>query len=135
MLRKSSLSLVLALGLWLMCIPTHANIDGPDTYVYVEVSLREVTIEGMRQRLALLQGSNYSVAADDAIDAETRVRVADVYARFGTSVGAHMAYGTRHASLIETWLNENPTWKGRYASLDSQFRSLSEQLNASRRPQ
>lgn len=135
MLRKSSLSLVWALGLWLLCMTAHADIDGPDTYVYVEVSVREATIEGMRQRLALLQGSGYTVAADDAIDAQTRVRVADVYTRFGTTAGAHVAYGTRHARLIDAWLNENPTWKSRYATLDSQFRALSDQLNASRRPQ
>lgn len=135
MLRRKSHSLAWGLCLWLLCLTASAEIDGPDMYVYVEVSVREATIEGMRQRLALLQRSDYSIDADNAIDTQTRVRVADVYAQFGTTASAHVAYGTRNAALIGAWLDQNPTWKSRQATLNSQFRSLSDQLSASRRPQ
>jgi hypothetical protein len=135
MLRKKSHSLAWGLCLWLLCFTAYAELDGPDMYVYVEVSVREATIDGMRQRLTLLQSPQYTLEADAAVDQLTRVRIADVYAQFGTTPGAHVAYGTRNAARIEQWLDENPTWKGRYATLDSQFRSLSNQLSASRREQ
>lgn len=135
MLRKFSHWLALSLGLWLLCATARAEIDGPDMFVYVEVSVREITLEGMRQRLALLNSSGYTVEADNAVDAGTRVRIADIYAQFRTTAGAHVAYGTKHAQAIEAWLDQNPTWRSRYATLDSQFRSLSDQLSASRRAQ
>ena len=135
MLRRKSHSLAWGICLWLLCFTASAEIDGPDMYVYVEVSVREATIEGMRQRLPLLQSADYTVEADNAIDAQTRLRIADVYAQFGTTASAHVAYGTRQAALVGEWLDQNPTWKSRLASLDSQFRSLSNQLSASRRQQ
>lgn len=135
MLRRKSHSLAWGMCLWLWCLVAWAEIDGPDMYVYVEVSIREATIEGMRQRLALLQSPQFTLDADNALDNQTRVRIADVYAQFGTTAGAHLAYGTRNARLIDQWLDENPTWKSRYATLDSQFRSLSNQLSASRQEQ
>ena len=135
MLRTKSHSLAWGLCLWLLCLNAFAEIDGPDMYVYVEVSVREATIEGMRQRLTLLQRSDYTIEADNVVDVQTRLRIADVYAQFGTTASAHVAYGTRNAALIGEWLNQNPTWKSRLASLDSQFRSLSNQLSASRRQQ
>lgn len=133
MLHKFSQSIGWALGLLLLCLTARAELDGPDMYVYVEVSVREATIDGMRQRLALLKGSDYTLEADTAIDAQTRTRVADVYAQFGTTAGAHVAYGMRHRATIDAWLNENLSWQSKYAALDSQFRSLSDQLSASRR--
>lgn len=80
-------SLALGLCLWLLQFTAIAAIDGPDMYVYVEVSVREATIEGMRERLSLLQSSQYTAAGDDAVDAQTRVRIADIYSRFGTTPG------------------------------------------------
>lgn len=136
MLRTSLHTLWVAIALGIACFSAVADgIDGPDMYVYIEVSAREATLEGMRQRLALLQSSGYSVEADNAIDSQTRLRITDVYVQFDTTPGAHAAYGTRHGALIQAWLEEHPDWKNRYATLDSQFRSLSSQLSASRRTQ
>jgi hypothetical protein len=132
MLRRKSHSLLWGLCLWLCCWTAIAQIDGPDTYVYVEVSVREATLEGMRQRLALLQSPRYTPEQDGALDAQTRLRIADIYASFNTTASAHVAYGTRNAALIAAWLEQNPTWRSRRATLDSQFRSLSEQLSVSR---
>lgn len=111
------------------------GLDGPDMYVYVDVSVREVTLEGMRQRLSLLQSSDYSAESDAALDAQTRVQIADVYLQFGTTAGGHAAYGTRNRAQIEEWLEANPEWKDRYATLATQFRALSDQLSASRQVQ
>ena len=135
MLRTKSHSLAWGLCLWLLCLNAFAEIDGPDMYVYVEVSVREATIEGMRQRLTLLQRSDYTIEADNVVDVQTRLRIADVYAQFGTTASAHVAYGTRNAALISECLDQNPTLKSRQANLDSQFRSVSDQLSASRRQQ
>lgn len=135
MLRNKWHSLAWVLWLCSLHLAAVAEIDGPDTYVYVEVSVREATIEGMRQRLTLLQSTQYSVEGDNAVDVQTSIRIAGIYAQFGTTPGAHVAYGTRNAALIDAWVNQNPTWQNRYATLDSQFRSLSNQLSASRRQQ
>ncbi|MGH8177226.1 MAG: hypothetical protein ACREV5_13280 [Steroidobacter sp.] len=136
MSRKLLHTLWFAISLSIACFAARADgIDGPDMYVYIDVSAREITLEGMRQRLALLQSSEYSAETDDAIDSQTRLQIADVYVQFATTPAAHAAYGTRQGERIEAWLNENPDWKNRYATLDSQFRSLSDQLSASRRTQ
>lgn len=111
------------------------DLDGPDMYTYVDVSVREVTLEGMRRRLSLLQSSSYSTESDAALDAQTRVQIADVYVQFGTTAGGHLAYGTRNRAQIEQWLEANPEWKDKYATLDREFRELSSQLSASRQVQ
>lgn len=133
MLRTPPQCIAWAFSLWLVCLTAHAELDGLDMYVYVEISVREATVEGMRQRLALLKRSDYSKDADNAIDAQTRVRVSNVYTQFGTTAAAHVAYANRNAAALDSWLVANPAWRQKYAELDSQFRSLSEQLNASRR--
>lgn len=136
MLRKQLQTFWVAISLLIACSWVIADdIDGPDMYVYIDVSVREITVEGMRQRLALLQSTGYSTEADNAIDTNTRVQVADVYAQFGTTPGAHVAYGTRKAELVKVWLEENPDWKNRYATIESNFRSLSSQLSALRSAQ
>jgi hypothetical protein len=133
MLRKQLQVLWVAIWMGMACSSGLADsLDGPDMYVYVEVSVREITVEGMRQRLALLQSSDYTKQADEAIDTNTQVLVADIYKQFGTTASSHVAYGTRHAEQVKSWLEENPSWQSRYAALDSQFRSLSNQLSALR---
>jgi hypothetical protein len=132
MLRKSlcSIALTLCVG---MSMSVRAEIDGVDMYVYVEVSVREATIDGMRQRLALLQSDTYTAEVDDELDTQVRLRVADAYALFGTTASAHAQYGTNQAAAIEEWLNANVQWRNKLTALQSQFSSLSNQLSAARR--
>lgn len=108
------------------------GIDSPAEFVYVDLAVRGITLDGMEQRLALLQSGQYTVAADEAVDAATQDRVAEFFASYGTAAGAHAAYGTRNADSIRTWIDENPFWQERYAEMEARFDALSSQLSALR---
>jgi hypothetical protein len=109
-----------------------AGIEDAGTYVYVDVSVRSLTLQGMRTRLALLQGDRSDPALEAAIDADTQRQVAEFYQRFGTSAAAHAAYGSREAVRIRDWIDAHPLWQQRYADLEADFRAVSAQLNGLR---
>lgn len=125
-------SLLLLLVLKVAAAADASASAGFERFVQVEAELRAATNEGMRQRLALLGSAGYSAEADERLDAETRARVAAVYAAHGTTAAAHASFGTRHAAEIEEWVAQRPEWRSRQQALQSEFESLSSQFSAAR---
>ena len=133
MTRTRLMSLFCLLILAIASAPTGVAANpGVEQFVRVEADLRAATNEGMRRRLVLLDSPEYSAEADERLDAETRGRVAAVYAAHGTTAAAHSAFGTRYAAEIEAWVMQHPEWRSRQQALQSEFESLSSQFSAAR---
>lgn len=112
--------------------PSDAHAQGaatPAAYIELELTVRELTIAGMRERVALRASSNYTRAADHALDERIRARISEVYRSHETTPGAHLAFGTRERKLIREWLSIHPELQQRYQALSSEFRTLSAKLN------
>lgn len=115
--------------------PPAPNLHPFERYVAVDVTVRELTVEGMRTRLALLRDTADPAQrqhADEQLDGETQQRIASFYAASGTSASRHAAFGSRFEPLIAQWLDEHPDWRSRTAAVDAEFQSLSSQFSAAR---
>ncbi|RFA30104.1 hypothetical protein CAI21_07845 [Alkalilimnicola ehrlichii] len=103
----------------------------PETFLQLEVEVRELTLAGMERRIELLANQATRVE-DTSLDNRTRRTIDAVYAEYGTSAGEHAAYGRQNSQAIEAWLDDNPSWKFRLLYLDNQFETLSERMQAIR---
>lgn len=124
-----------ALLLLLVTGPEAAHADpirGPEHYLEIELKVRELTLQGMRARLELLQRPAHSVEQEVLIDRQTRLAILDVYTSHRTTAGAHLAYGTKHAQEIRAWLEVHPAQRDRSARLGADFTAVSNQLDALR---
>ena len=104
----------------------------PEAFVLIDVEVREVTINGMDDRLTA-RGNGASDTQLRALHEDNRERVDQVYAAYGTTPGAHAAFGTRHADAIAAWLSEHPDMQRYYTDLESRFEQLSGQFRANAR--
>lgn len=115
--------------------PSH-TLSPEERFVAVDLGVREITLDGMRQRLALLRTSglegNDRTDADANLDTETQRRINAFYRASGTTAAAHAAFGTRHAESVRELLATHPEWRARHEALESEFQSLSAQLRATR---
>lgn len=109
-----------------------AGIPDHQTYAAIDVAVRESTLAGMRNQLDALSAGTQDYTALLAIDERTRQAVAEIYSFYGVSPGEHAAYGSRHQQAIDAWLQAHPSWQTRYGELQTEFDTLSSQLNAAR---
>lgn len=105
----------------------HAAELTPRTYTEADVEVREVTMEGMRERFELLSAG---ATDDELFDAgsQNAALIEEIYSEYGTSGGAHAAYGSRERAAIDAWLAEQPDWQQHYQSLERDFEALRKSL-------
>lgn len=102
-----------------------------ESYLRLEYEVRQLTLEGMEQRIALLQ-AGASLDDEERLDSRIRTSIDEVYRRYGTTPGAHAAFGNRETAAIGAWLDQNFSWKYRFQWLNSRFEALSQQIRALR---
>lgn len=100
----------------------------PQTYVAVDAEVRELTLSGMAERLALLSSGNSTPQQEAIIDADNRRAISQAYRDNGTTAAAHAAYGTQHADEIAAFLAAHPEWQAHFDVLADEMESLSSQL-------
>lgn len=128
----SSLGRILCAAWVLAIVPaSFADELTPETYVAVEAEVRELTLEGMAQRVSLLSGGS-NPEFEALLDAANRQQVRQAFQDNDTTANAHAAYGTQNADEIAAWLDANPDWQAHLDSLAQEFESLSNQLDALR---
>lgn len=93
-------------------------------YVQIEVETRMLTNASLQQRRQLESGDDNDAAASREISRNSSDAIIRVYADFGTTASAHMAFGTRNAKAIARWLDANPQWQRMLEQLSSEFDSL-----------
>ena len=125
-----SLTKFVFLSLLLTVSTSQAASLNLQTFVAIDVEVREITLNGMDAYLQLLnsgQSTAEQIMADNKLN---QVQVSQVYIDNNTTADAHAAYATRHAAQISEWLAANPEWQNHYDWLTEEFESLSTQLNA-----
>lgn len=107
--RYSTLSF--ALGLLLACGLAQALT--PASYVAVEIAIRSITLEQLRER----NSGNES-------DIDYRQRIQAKYKEYHTTPGQHVRYVNDHQAEIGKWLDEHPDEQAQLDALQSEFKYL-----------
>ena len=126
----SPVKLTLTAAMLLTALAVSAGELVPQTWVATEAAVRELTVAGVSERLALLSSGNSTLRSEAVIAERNRQAVSRAYRDNGTTPTAHAAYGSRHATEIEAWLDANPEWQSYLDSLMVEFEELSSQLDA-----
>lgn len=108
------------------------EITEHSVYVYLDTQARQITLDGMKQRLAALAAGERDLGALLTLGSQTREEVDKLFADWGMTPAQHAAYGSRNGEAIEGWIEQHPTWARTYEKLETRFQSLSSQLNAAR---
>ena len=103
----------------------------PEGYMEIELQIRQITNEGMQQRLFLLQLQNRdSIEDQNELDVETIDLINAVFEQHGVTAGMHAAFGTQNSAAIEGFLINNPEKQQQLDLISAEFQSLSSQISA-----
>ena len=120
--------LVVAFVVWGVAI---AQTLSPASYIDIELKVRQITNEGMQQRLFLIKlQSEDSVEDQYELDAETYNMINAVYESHGVTAGSHAAYGTRNVVAIDKFLMNKPTIRQELEAIGHEFDRLSSLIGA-----
>lgn len=120
---------------WILLIASvsaHAQSLSPQSFVQIDIAVREITLDGMNERILLLSTGSATSKDELALDKAHQQAVADTYRTYGTTANAHTLYGTHNAQAIANWLEQNPEWQAHYDDIAAEFESLSAQLDGLR---
>lgn len=104
----------------------------PAAFVQADIEARAMTLEGLQAQLTALQQGADPATQMRLID-DNQQAVAKVFAKYGTTGAAHVAYGTYHRAAIEKWLAGHPDRRRQYTDLSAKLNFLSGQIDALRR--
>ena len=82
-------------------------------YVAMDLQTRQMTLEGVKDRLVLLQ-SGSTLATQLESDAQTQQQVSEVYQAYGITSSKAIAWATQHSQAITQWLNAHPDQQAEY---------------------
>ncbi|MEW5250843.1 hypothetical protein [Microbulbifer sp. 2201CG32-9] len=98
-------------------------------YIAMDLLARQATLDGVRQRLNLLQ-SRADRPEQLAQDSKTRQSVEAIYADFGTTSAQAVAWATRNRQAINHWLDGNPGLQAEYARIARELEQVSARIQA-----
>lgn len=101
----------------------------PARYVAMDLEVRQATVAGVGERLALVE-AGVGPDAQFASDAEVQERVAAIYRGYGTTGSQAAAWATRNRQAILDWLAEHPDRQADYDRLERLLEAASERLQA-----
>jgi len=103
----------------------------PATYIDIEIQVRQLTNDGMSQRLFLLKLQNEDSIEDQSdLDIDTLTAITEVFRSNGVTAGSHTAFGTQNAKRIADFLKANPDKQQQLDSIESEFELYSSQIRA-----
>jgi hypothetical protein len=126
----SLIKTILCGALLMNAIASGADELVPQTYVAIEAEVRELTLAGVSERVALLSSGDSTPQSEALIAEKNRQAVTRAYRDNNTTAAAHAVYGTRHSAEIEAWLDAHPEWQAYLDSLVVELEELSAQLDA-----
>ncbi|GGX65933.1 hypothetical protein [Saccharospirillum salsuginis] len=101
----------------------------PAHYVKMDIAVRQATLEGVEERLALL-GAGVEQDVIQQRDEDTRQTITALYRQYGTTASQAVAWATRHREAIEDWLAEHPGYQSEYHRLARSLDAASNKLQA-----
>lgn len=121
----------LAASLFLFASTSAAQPLTPELYVDIEIQIRQLTNDGMQQRLFLLKVQNEDSIEDQGdLDGETVEMINQIFSSNGITASEHAAYGTQNTEAIGLFLNQHVSRQQRLAEISVEFQSLSSQITA-----
>lgn len=117
--------------LLLLCIVFFPNIAAaemnPQAYYELEIQARELTLEGLKKRLACIR-SNCELPAQYAIDEEYQQKIMTLHEKAGTTPSRLAAWYTNHAAETENYRLVNPQLQMQLDTLSGSFEEHSDEI-------
>lgn len=111
--------------------PSIQEVLTPAQYFECQVSARQATVVGLKDRASQLDQTNLTAAQKSSSAEVARARVTMAMYNCGRQNASTLgAYAHRNADTLQTWLNANPQMKARLDALSQQIASLSSQMPA-----
>ena len=101
----------------------------PARYVAMDLEVRQATVTGAGERLALVE-AGAGPDAQFASDTETQERVVAIYRGYDTTGSQAAAWATRNRQAILDWLAEHPDRQADYDRLERLLEATSARLQA-----
>ena len=113
--------------------PNTASISAAD-YVAMDLQARQLTLEGVRDRLTLLQ-LNAGLDAQLDQDAEIQQAIEAVYQQYNMTAATLFAWATQNKTAITAWLANHPDQQAEYDRIARELNAVSTQIQALTRQQ
>ncbi|MBL1275074.1 MAG: hypothetical protein COB30_003210 [Ectothiorhodospiraceae bacterium] len=98
-------------------------------YISMDLQARQLTLEGVKDRLSLLQ-FNAGLGRQLDQDAETQQDVGAVYQQHNMTASRAIAWATQHTQAIIQWLKEHPDQQAEYDRISRELDAVSTQIQA-----
>jgi hypothetical protein len=100
-----------------------------ERYVSMELQARQVTLDGVRDRLALLsRGADMSEQLEQ--DGETQKAIEAIYKDSSMTPAQAIAWATQNKGAIEAWLIEHQEQQAEYDRIARELDEVSRQIQA-----
>ncbi len=108
-----------------------SNVTGISAadYVAMDLQARQLTLEGVRDRLALLQ-LNAGLDAQLEQDTEIQQDIDVVYQQYNMTAASAIAWATKNNEVIKAWLANNPSQQAEYDRIARELDAVSTQIQA-----
>lgn len=123
-MRRKGIFLLLFVGQ----VAWAASALTPQQSVELQIQVSQMTIEGMQNRLSLLQ-SDASQELQYKSDNETRELISQTYKDFGVTPTQHLKFRSENEQVISEYLSANPVYALQLDQLDRQFEQLSNSIS------
>ncbi len=100
-----------------------------EDYVAMDLQARQLTLNGVRDRLSLLQ-LNAGLDTQLDQDADIQQGVETVYQQYGMTASSAIAWATQHSQAITDWLANNPGQQAEYERIARELEAVSTQIQA-----
>ncbi len=118
--------------LLIISVSAYAQSMTPQSFAQIDIAVREITLDGMNERVMLLSSGSVTQEEELALDQAHQQVVTEMYRSYNTTANAHTLYGTRNAQAIANWIEQNPEWQAHYDDIAAEFASTSAQLDGLR---
>ncbi|MCP3670951.1 MAG: hypothetical protein GY814_11065, partial [Gammaproteobacteria bacterium] len=100
-----------------------------EQYVSMDLQARQLTLEGVRDRLSLLQ-LNAGLDTQLDQDAEIQQEIEAVYQQHNMTASSAVAWATQNNQAITDWLASNPDQQAEYDRIARELEAVSTQIQA-----
>lgn len=98
-------------------------------YIAMDLQARQITLDGVRDRLALLQlGAGLDTQLES--DADTQQQVDAIYQHYGLTSSSAIAWATQHTTVIADGLTDNPDQQAEYDRIARELDTLSDHIQS-----
>lgn len=127
--KAAALATLLCVSLFSISLKINAQDITVADYVAIDLQARQLTLEGVRDRLSLLQ-LNAGLDAQLDQDAEIQQEIEAVYQQHNMTSSSAIAWATQHSQAIADWLANNPDQQAEYDRISRELDAVSQQIQA-----